>query len=257
MSKKFPKTFLAALLISSLPRTTIPGAEPGIVGQVVDSRGASLGGVPIPGASTILAGDVLETDNSGRALVTLSSGGRLNLTGDTSITFERERSVFVARISRGDLLAEARNPGSLAIETPQYRIRSDGAALVTCFVTVLADHRTLISARQGRISITDLRSGAVKSLTAGEHLAMAAAPGQETEPSQPAPPKPAGQAPPPSAPAPATASAGTAAPAAAHKSNTGLILLLVGAGAAAGVGAAAAGGGHGGGGGGPVSPSAP
>jgi FecR protein len=257
MSKKFPKTMLAALLISSVPRTTIPGAEPRIVGQVVESRDASLGGIAIPGASTILPGDVLETGHAGRALVTFSSGERLNLASDTAVSFERERSAFVARISRGDLLAEAHNPDALAIETPQYRISSDGARLVTCLVTVLADHRTLISARQGRISITDLRSGAVKSLTASEYLAMAAAPGQETEPSQPAPPKPAGQAPPPSAPAPATASAGTAAPAAAHKSNTGLILLLVGAGAAAGVGAAAAGGGHGGGGGAPVSPSAP
>lgn len=53
MSKKLSKSILAALLISSPPRTTIPAAEPTIVGQVVGSRGASLGGIPVPGASTI------------------------------------------------------------------------------------------------------------------------------------------------------------------------------------------------------------
>jgi hypothetical protein len=259
LSNKLPKAFLAALLISSLPRTTIQGAELGIVGEVVESRGASLGGVPIPGASTILAGDVLSTEQSGRALVSFSSGDRLNLTGDTSVTFEGEPGGVVARMSHGDLLAEAYNPRALTIETSRYRITPDNARPATCLVAILGDHRTVISARRGRISVTDLRSGTLKGLVAGEQVVMSdpAPGGQEPEPSQPAPPKPAAQAPPPSAPSQPTEPAGTSTPAATHKSNTGLILLLVGAGAAAGVGAALAGGGHGGGAGGPVSPSAP
>lgn len=260
MSTKFSKAVLAALLISSLPRTTIPGAEPGIVGQIVESQGASLGGIPIPGASTILAGDALATDHSGRALVSFASGDRLNLTSDTSVSFESRRGGVVARMLSGDLLAEVHNRGAVLIETSEYRVAPESTGPATCLVTMLADHRTVILARRGRISVTDLRSGAVRDLTAGEQIAMAApgAPGQEPEPSQPAPPKPAGEAPPPSGQEQPTAPAGTSTPAATHKSNTGLILLLVGAGAVAGVAvAAAAGGGHGGGAGGPVSPSVP
>lgn len=203
--------------------------------------------------------------------MSLPSGDRLNVNGDTSVRLERQRGRVVARISRGDVLAEAERPGALAIEAFNYRITSE-AGPATCLVEVLPDRRTLVSARQGRIAVTDLRSGVVKNLAAGEQIAMAAplVPGQEPEPSQPAPPRPAGQAPPPTAPAqPATPpepstppapgpSGPNTTPAASHGSNTVLILLVAGGAAAAAAGiAAAAGGGHGGGGGAPVSPSAP
>lgn len=234
---------IAGLTLSARPATSGQQA----LGQIISSSGASVGGVPVPGPGTVLAGDTLSTAKGGSALVKISASTQVSLAEGTTVNFSNPSGHPLARISAGILLAETEGSDSLNIETPRCRIAPAQPGKATYLVSVSPDGSSMFTARHGTALVTEISSGRSSTLPEGESEACAAPSSpvleQERAEAQPAPSEPASQAPP-------------ANPVPAHHGSSGM-LILVAVGAAAAVGIAVAAGGKGGGGSGPASPSAP
>lgn len=217
-----------------------------VLGQIVESSGATVDGVPALGSGTLLAGDTLATPPGGGALIRIPGNGQVELSENTTVGFSGTPGHVVAKVAQGSVVAQEPDQESLVVEAAQCRIRPAEAQSAAFSVSAPLSGAATITARTGSISVIGIRSAQARTLGQGETFVCPnvseAAPGQAREESKPAPPERAGQAPPVEAP---------------KHSNTALIVLLLGGGAAAGIGAAVAAGGHGGGGGGPASPSAP
>jgi hypothetical protein len=243
----FLRKAICLSLVLGLTRSTSPasGGQQAI-GQIISSSGASVGGVPVPGPGTVLAGDTLSTAKGGAALVKISPNTQVSLAGETTVNFSSPSGRPLARISSGTILAETEGTDSLNVEAPACRITTAQPGKASYSVSVLADGSTTVTARHGAASLTEIGSGESRTLPEGEMAACppqsSAYPGQEKEEPKPAPSEPAGQAAP--------------HPAATPHGSSG-ILILVAVGAAAGVAVAVAAGGKGGGSGAPASPSAP
>jgi hypothetical protein len=233
---------IAGLTLSTRPATSGQQA----IGQIISSSGASVGGVPVPGPGTVLAGDTLSTAKGGSALVKISASTQVSLAEGTTVNFSNPSGHPLARISAGILLAETEGSDSLNIETPRCRIAPAQPGKATYLVSVSPDQSSAFTARRGAALVTEISSGRTNTLPEGETEACAAPSSpvleQEREEAKPAPSEPAGQAAP--------------SPAPVHHGSSG-ILILAGVGAAAGVAVAVAAAGKGGGGSGPASPSAP
>ena len=248
MLTPFPKKAICLSLILGLSLSTLPA--PGgqqAIGQIISSSGASVGGVPVPGAGTVLAGDTLSTTKGGAALVKISANTQVSLAEQTTVNFSSPSGHPLARISSGMVLAETEGSDSLNIETPRCRIAPAQPGKATYLVSVSADGSSMVTTRHGAALVTEISSGRSSTLPEGEAEACAAPSSpvleQEREEARPAPSERASQAPPPN-------------PVPAHHGSSG-ILILVGVGGAAAVGVALAAGGKGGGGSGPASPSSP
>jgi len=248
MPTRFLRKAICLSLVLGLTLSTRPttGGQQ-TIGQIVSSSGASLGGVPVPGPGTVLAGDTLSTGKGGSALVKISASTQVSLAEGTTVSFSNPSGHPLARISAGIVVAETEGSDSLNIETPRCRIAAAQPGKTTYLVSVSPDGSSMFTARRGAAVVTEISSGRSSTLPEGETEACAAPTSpvleQEREEAQPAPSEPASQAPP-----------GNPVP--THHGSSG-ILILAGVGAAAGVAVAVAAGGKGGGGSGPASPSAP
>jgi hypothetical protein len=236
-------SLVLGLTLSTRPAT---GGQQAI-GQIISSSGASVGGVPVPGPGTVVAGDTLSTAKGGTALVKISANTQVSLAEGTTVNFTNPSGHPLARISLGILLVETQDTDSLSIETPRCRIAPAQPGKATYLVSVSPDGSSTFTARHGAALVTEISSRRSNTLPEGETEACAAPSStvleQEREEAKPAPSEPASQAPP-------------ANPAPAHHGSSG-VLILAGVGAAAGVAVAVAAAGKGGGGGAPASPSAP
>jgi len=234
-------------LVIGLSLSTLPAAGgQQAIGQIISSSGASVGGVPVPGPGTVLAGDTLSTAKGGTALVKISANTQVSLAGETTVNFSSLSGHPLARISSGIVLAETEGSDSLNIETPRCRLAPAQPGKATYLVSVSRDGSSTFTARHGAALVTEISSGRSSTLPEGESEACAPPSSpvleQERAEAQPAPSEPASQAPP--------------NPVPAHHGSSGM-LILVGVGGAAAVGVAVAAGGKGGGGSGPASPSTP
>jgi len=225
-----------------------PQAPAQVLGQIVRSSAASLGGVLVPSGGTLLSGDTLTTSAGGEALVKFSAASQVEIQENSSVSFSGTPTHVVAKITQGNVAPQASDQESLVVETSACTIRSAEPGGAAFLVAVSSGASASITARHGSVSMTETASRKTRLLAEG---ATAPCPNPSgvagPEEGKLAPGEPAGQA----------APAGPTAGAAGGGSHTGLLLVVLGVGAAAGVGAALAGGGHGGGGGGPASPSVP
>ena len=236
---------LAPAAAGKVAPSPAPQAPAQVLGQIVKSSAASIGGVLVPGGGTLLSGDTLSTSAGGGALVKFSRAGQVELEENSSVSFSGTPAHVVARITRGTAVVQTSDQESLAVETPACAMHSAAPGGAVFSVTVSSPASASITARKGSVSLTETASGKAHLLAAGSTSACPnITSGAGPEEGKLAPGERAGQAPP------------AAGPAAGGSSHTGLLLVVLGVGAAAGVGAALAGG-HGGGGGGPASPSAP
>lgn len=216
------------VLISSLSSgPVVAGAEHAIIGKVVASSGASLGGVAIPDGGTITTGDLLSTAKGSSALVKFTASLQASLSEGTSVSFRAAPGYLSAEMSSGTIMIQRFGGKVLVVQTPKFRIEPAGQGGAVYIVAVLPDKTTAVVARRGKISITEMSSGRSYLLPEGHNAVMAASfsgfPAQEKEESKPAPGKVAGQAP-------------ESPPEEPKKNNTALIGIV----AAGGVGAAVA-----------------
>ncbi len=234
--------------LSGLPLAVAANHQ--VIGKVVSSSAASLGGIAIPNGGTILIGDTLSTEKGGGALVNLSPTTQASLAEQTSVCFQNVDGHLSARMSLGTIVTETLGKDVLVVETPKYKIEPGTQGKAIYLVSVLPDKSTLVAARYGTVAITENRSGHSYLLLTGQYAAIPASssgvPGQEKEETKQEPGKQAGQA----------TEEVTEEPwhigSLSHSASIAVVGAGVGGGVAAAVAAAS-----GGGGGHPASPSRP
>jgi hypothetical protein len=145
-----------------------------VLGRVVASPGVSLGGVLIPNEGTVQAGDLLATPKGGNALVKLSPTTEANLAEETSVRFGYAAGNPTAQLSLGTIVTTTQSKGGLIVETPKYRIEPAEQEKVTHVVAVLTDGGTVVAARRGGVSITEISSGQRYVLPEGKYAEIAA-----------------------------------------------------------------------------------
>ena len=199
----------AVLSTSLLASQGFAGAMGQFVGKVVPTSGVALSGTVINVVDAVRSGDLLTTSKAASALVRFSATSQANVLEQSSVRFERDAAGRpLARISSGMVLTTTAGTSAAVVETPKYRVEPVKQEKAIYFVAVLPDRRTIVAARRGDVSITEIGSGESYLLTEGLYITIDASaagfPGQEEEKSKQAPGKPAGQAaPPPPPPKPA------------------------------------------------------
>jgi hypothetical protein len=170
MSKNFAGKTLACVLVflpCLLPLVALPTSE--VIGKVVGSKGAFLGGVALPNAGTILNNDQLTTGPGGKALVQFSPTSRMTLSENTAVRFARSGTAYFGEMSSGALVAETRGAGDLVIQTPKYKVEPVDGITTICLVAMMADRSTVVAAKDGRVAITEISSGLKYVLPGGEY----------------------------------------------------------------------------------------
>jgi hypothetical protein len=264
MSKGIGKVMTSIALAMQLAAgggIALPGGVP-VIGQVIIASKATVGEVPLPGEGNLLNNDWVRTGKDGRAVVDFPEHVRAAVGEETKVRFRNSAGRLLADLDFGSVIALKQGQTALRVETSKYSVETAEGGKALYMVALLPDRSTTVSAKFGKVLITDKASGQRYELREGFYASISAAaaglpaaPGQEKEGSKPAPEEPSApaSAPPPPAPAPPTTAPkppwhiGTMSPGASVA-----VIAAVAGGAIAGAAAALGGGG---GGGGPVSPT--
>jgi hypothetical protein len=146
-----------------------------ILGGIVASEGVTVAGVPIPSEGTIFAGDVLRTPKGGTARVSFSPASRANIAEETSVRFGYAGANPLAQLSSGTIVTTRFDKDGLIVETPKYRVEPAEQGKAVYVVAVLPDAGTVVTARSGGVSITEISSGRRYVLPEGKYASIAAA----------------------------------------------------------------------------------
>jgi hypothetical protein len=86
-------------------------SSPKIVGWVVTSLNASIGGTPVAKGQTIISGQQLDVGREGKVLLELGTGSRMLLGENTVVSFERQANQVNALVSRGEVgISQPKDP---------------------------------------------------------------------------------------------------------------------------------------------------
>jgi hypothetical protein len=146
-----------------------------VIGTVVRSSRATMAGVAIPGQGTLTAHALLSTETGGSIWVRFSPENQAGLSEDTSVRFETVGGRVSAQLSSGTIAAKSSGKDALVVETPRLRVEpAEGQAVYV--VALLRDNTTIVSARQGDISITEVNSERKHLVPAGHYARISNAP---------------------------------------------------------------------------------
>src|SRR5437016_5570709 len=106
-------------LVATLSALPLAAANQPVIGHVVSSSRASLGGINVPDEGTIFSEDTLTTEKGGGALLQLSPTIRASLSEETSIRFKTSGGHPLAQMTSGTLVTETDGKGTLVVETPK------------------------------------------------------------------------------------------------------------------------------------------
>jgi len=169
------------------------GGNPGVVGVIVRSAHASLGGVAVPDdGDTITAGNSLRIEKGGYALVRLSPWAAIRFSDAAEARFVGTSGHPIVQISSGTVLAARAGTDALVVETCGYRIEpAEQGKTVYLVAMTNQEDAAIVTARAGKLLITVLGSGKNYFLPQGQSASVQ---GQEPEKqeSEQAPGKPAG-----------------------------------------------------------------
>jgi hypothetical protein len=169
------KLVVWALAIGCLFALSLSAADRGrILGGVVASPGVTVAGIPIPSEGTIFAGDLLRTPKGGTALVNFAAASQANIAEETSVRFGYAGVNPLAQLSLGTMVTTRLSKDGLIVETPKYRIEPAEQGKAVHVVAVLRDEGTVVTARHGGVSITEISSGLRYVLPEGKYATIAA-----------------------------------------------------------------------------------
>lgn len=265
------KALFVVELCGSLTVQLSAGSARRLVGQVEATNGVAVAGWPAQSHDAVFSGDVLTTSEAATALVRFSALSQSTVVQHSSVRFGLTGAGRpLGDVASGMVLTTTAGRKGVIITTAKYKVEPVEEKRTIYLVGLLPDQRTVIAARQGDVSITDVRSKKHFQLATGRYIVIEAGavglPGQQQEENKQAPGKPAGQATPPPAPPPkpAAKTQAQAQPQPPPKPvkqpwhigslshGASIALILAAAGGAGGAVAAAAGGG-----GASASPSTP
>jgi len=158
-------------------------AGPG-VGEIIRSSNTSINGVAVPVQGTVTPGAVLKTAADGSALVQFSTETQINLSGNTSVSFRTDDNRLTAEMSAGTVGAKSLGKDPLAVETPQFRIEPSMQKAIYV-VALLPDQTTIVSARQGSVTVVQKASGEKYVVSEGRYARVAS--GDPPVPPEPTP----------------------------------------------------------------------
>jgi hypothetical protein len=159
-----------ALLLWTLSLGAFPNPE--VIGRVVASEGASVGGNNLPNSGTLLNNDLLSTARGGKALVEFSLTNRVGLSEGTTMRFHRAGAIYFGDMSSGAVVAEGRGVESLVVKTPKYKVEPAVPGKALYLVAMMPDGSTVVAAQQGKVAIIEVSSGQRYVLSEGKYAAI-------------------------------------------------------------------------------------
>ena len=148
-------------LVPAMGRTT------DVVGRVVNSSNAIVGGGKLLSNCTIFSGDAVDVGEGGSVLLSFSSSGRAVLTAATRVRFSGAKGNVVAQLLSGTLAIERQNNDALVMKTPTYSIEPQGEGRAEFVVALLPNKRTTVETQYGKVLITETSSGESYTLAEG------------------------------------------------------------------------------------------
>ncbi len=144
------------------------------IGRVLYSSSATLGGVPIPRAETILSGDVLTTSEKGSALVEFKSGTKVKITGNSSVRFLSDGQRVQAQLLSGTVLPESTGKPAIVVTTPRYRFEPSQDGDCQYLVRLSKEHQIIAAAMRGQLLVRANNSDDSYVLPEGQYAAISA-----------------------------------------------------------------------------------
>lgn len=176
------KWTLCVLVVSVSSVLFAATGNPLVLGQLINSSGATLDGEAVPVQSTITEGDVLSTKKGGSAVVTFSAGAEASLAENTVVRFSSGVDHLSMRLSSGTVGAKSQGKGALIVETPEYIIKPVEHGGAVYLVAMLSDKTTVVAARHGQVAITEATSGQTYVVSAGHYAKVSGLPSAVPDP---------------------------------------------------------------------------
>lgn len=149
--------------------------NPHVLGTVVGSAGAELGGVSLPDTGTILNHDLLTTGRQGKALLEFSPSDLVTVYALARLRFYNQGNRVVADIGAGSLAVQSIGRGRVVVATSRFRVVPASRGKTVFFVKLTPDGRLLVAARQGRVAVTEGRRGPRRYVPEGHYASIAGA----------------------------------------------------------------------------------
>ncbi len=147
------REIVAAVLTSCLMMTPVWGGSAGVLGTVVSSNRASIGGTGAAVGTTVFAGDKLSTAESGS--VQLRTGAaRLQLSESSSATVNEEGGTPEATLLRGSATFSAANAKAFVLNASTAVIRPKSNEPTIGQVTMLSGKQLVVKCVRGALTIT-------------------------------------------------------------------------------------------------------
>jgi hypothetical protein len=147
------REIVAAILTSCLVMTPVWGASAGVLGTVVSSNRASIGGTGAAVGTTVFAGDMLSTADAGS--VQLRTGAaRLQLSESSSATVKEEGGTPEATLLRGSAIFSTANAKAFALKASTAVIRPKSDEPTIGQVTMLSEKQLVVKCSRGALTIT-------------------------------------------------------------------------------------------------------
>lgn len=162
-AKQLMAVLLSLLLVHPLPMTAGSGVanSPRTVLGSINSRGlVRVGNVPVPGMSTLFAGDEVRTE-TGSALIQYRQGARVVLGGGTEASFTTQR----VELQKGQMSFDTSAGGpAFAAST----LRLEPASAKSAANVTLGNRQAAVAVTEGAVNVVDPSGALLASLTAGE-----------------------------------------------------------------------------------------
>ena len=129
------------------------GRTPDVVGKVVSSSNATVGGSALLSNRTIFSGEAVDVGEGGSVLLSYSPTGRAALAASTHVRFNGGRGNVVAQLLSGTLSVEREKKDAFVVKTPSYRFAPQGEGRSRLLVALLPDKKTIVEAQNGKVAI--------------------------------------------------------------------------------------------------------
>ncbi|MGH9743849.1 MAG: hypothetical protein ACRD51_16005 [Candidatus Acidiferrum sp.] len=147
------RAIVAALFVSCLLTAPTWGASAGVLGTVVASKDANVGGTGAAVGTTIFAGDNLSTADSGN--VQLRTGAaRFQLSASSMATVSEEGGMPVATLTKGSATFSTANARAFALNVSTAVIGPKSDEPTIGQVTILDKRQLIVKCLRGALTIT-------------------------------------------------------------------------------------------------------
>jgi len=147
------REIVAAFLATCLLMTPVWGSPAGILGTIVASDGASVGGSGAPVGTTIFAGDKLSTADKG-SMQLRAGAARFQLSASSMATVGEAGGMPQVTLLQGSATFSTANARAFALSASTAMIRPKSDEPTIGEVTVLGEKQLLVKCARGALTIT-------------------------------------------------------------------------------------------------------